>query len=702
MEKTTFHIEELCCVDEERAIRKQLKKVGGIETMSFDFLSHRLVVGHTCRRHELSDALHEIGFTSRLDNRSAASQTTWERYHLGVSTIVSGSLLSAGLILDFFGIAASIIIPIFLASIVSGGWKIAGKAVAALNRLSMDMNVLMLIAAVGAIIIGKYEEGTAVVFLFAVSNWLEYNSLERSRRRIAELLNITPATAQRLRNGSEETAPVEQISPGERIMVRPGERIPLDGTVREGRSTVNQSAVTGESRPSEKSPGDFVYAGSINERGVLELEVLKPYSDTTLARMVRMVEEAQAQRAPLQSLTERFARYYTPVIVALAMLTTTIPPLLFNEPFSVWFYNALVMLVIACPCALVISTPVTIVSALANAARNGVLIKGGKHLEAMGHIGAIAFDKTGTLTAGSPKVTDIVPVHDLSGSQVLQIAAAIEQGSEHHLAGAVLRKADDDNIANTQAIVQNFEALAGRGVSATMNGDAYFIGNHALIEERRICSPRIEAILSDLEQRGKTTLIVARNDQPLGIIAVEDAPRSESRDVVDRLHSLGARNIIMLTGDEEGTAQRVASTFGIDEYHANLLPEEKMKLVRTLCERYKTVAMVGDGINDAPALAASTVGIAMGGAGTDVAMETADIVLMSDNLLKLPYVIRLGRKAISIIKQNIAIALLTKLLFLGLALSGHASLWMAILADDGATFVVIVNGLRALSLRDER
>jgi Cd2+/Zn2+-exporting ATPase len=669
--------------------------------MSFDFLSHRLVVGHTCERHMLSDAIHGIGFTCRLDNQSISSRTTWERYHLGVSTIVSGSLLGIGLVLGFIGVAPSMVVPLFLISILSGGWKIAGKAVASLKRLSTDMNVLMLIAALGAVIIGKYAEGAAVVFLFAVSNWLEYNSLERSKRRIAELLSISPATAQRLRHGSEETAPVEQISPGEHIIVRPGERIALDGTVREGRSTVNQSAVTGESRPREKSPGDFVYAGSINERGVLELEVLKPYSDTTLARMVRMVEEAQAQRAPLQSLAERFARYYTPVIVALAVLTTTLPPLLLHQPFSTWFYNSLVMLVIACPCALVISTPVTIVSALANAARNGVLIKGGKHLEAMGHIGAIAFDKTGTLTAGSPNVTDIVPVHDISVSEVLRIAAAIEQGSEHHLAGAVIRRADDDNIANTQAIVQNFEALAGRGVSARMNGDAYFVGNHALIEERRICSPRIETILEDLEEKGKTTLIVARNDQPLGIIAVEDAPRSESRDVVNRLHALGASNIIMLTGDEEGTAKRVAAAFGIDEYHANLLPQDKMKMIGDLCERYKTVAMVGDGINDAPALAASTVGIAMGGAGTDVAMETADIVLMSDNLLKLPYLIRLGRKAIAIIKQNIAIALLTKLFFLGLAISGHASLWMAILADDGATFIVIVNGLRALRLKED-
>jgi Cd2+/Zn2+-exporting ATPase len=701
MESTTFRIEELCCVDEERAIRKRLKKVGGIETLAFDFLSHRLVVGHTCPRHELSDALHDIGFTCRLDNHSAPSRSTWDRYHLGASTIASGSLLSLGLILDLLGVSPMVVVPVLLGSIVSGGWKIGGKAYLAVKRLSMDMNVLMVIAAVGAVIIRKYEEGAAVMFLFAVSNWLEHNSLERSKRRIGELLNFAPATAQRIRNGSESTVPVEQIMPGDRIMVRPGERIPLDGTVREGRSTVNQSAVTGESLPREKNAGDFVFAGSINDRGVLELEVLKPYADTTIARMVRMVEDAQAQRAPLQTLSEQFARYYTPAVVAIAVLTTAIPPLLFHEPFAVWFYNALVMLVIACPCALVISTPVTIVSALANAARNGVLIKGGRHLEAMGHIGAIAFDKTGTLTSGTPKVTDIVPVHEITESEVLQIAAAIEQGSEHHLAGAVLRRADDDEIANGPAAVQNFEALAGRGVSATMNGDTYFIGNHALIEERRICSPKIENILSGLEQRGKTTIIVARNDQPLGIIAVEDAPRSESRDIVRRLHALGTRNVIMLTGDEEGTAKKVAEAFGIDEYHANLLPEEKMTLVGTLRERYKTVAMVGDGINDAPALAASTVGIAMGGAGTDVAMETADIVLMSDNLLKLPYLMRLARKAISIIKQNMAIALLTKLFFLGLALSGHASLWMAILADDGATFVVIMNGLRALRLKEE-
>jgi Cd2+/Zn2+-exporting ATPase len=433
---------------------------------------------------------------------------------------------------------------------------------------------------------------------------------------------------------------------------------------------------------------------------VIEVRVAKLVPDTMLARITHLIEEAHGQRSQAQAFIDRFAAYYTPAVLAIAILLTIIPPALFGAPFGVWFYRSLVLLVIACPCALVISTPVTVASGLTSAARKGVLIKGGKYLERLSDIGAVAIDKTGTLTKGLPRVTDVIPLNSMSVNEVIRIAAAIEAKSEHHLAQAVLARAIDDGVQLENMSFDHFEVVVGLGVEAVVDRKRYILGNHTFAEERRICSPRVEEILRGLESAGKTPVILADERKALGVIAIADTIRAESDKLVQRLHELGVKKVVMLTGDAEGTARALAGEAGVDEFYAATLPHEKVGRIKELRKRYGSVAMIGDGINDAPALAAADVGVAMGDVGTDVALETADVVLMSDDLLKLPMIVRLGRKMLGILKQNIALALVTKSVFFTLALIGHATLWSAILADDGAALLVILNGLRVLRQKD--
>lgn len=696
VQTTTFQVEGLCCADEEQLIRKKLGEAHGIEEFKFNLLSRTLTVRHSRTVESIIAALRDIGFKATVNAGLGEPESFWQRRSYLLFTLAAGILLIAGIIAGFAGAPSEAVIPLFLCSIIAGGWRIAVKGFKAGKNLALDMNFLMTIATLGAMMIGKWEEGAAVMVLFSFSQLLERYSMERSRKAIRALLTLSPPMATVRRESFEHEVRVEEVAAGERIVIKPGARIPLDGTVEAGESTVNQAPITGEALPIRKQAGDEIFAGSLNERGTLEVRVTKTFRDTTLARIVRMVEEAQTERAPVQTFTDRFAHYYTPAIIALAVAVAVMIPLMFHQPFGVWFYRSLVLLVIACPCALVISTPVTIVSGLANAARCGVLLKGGRHLEEIGQVRAVAFDKTGTLTEGAPRVTDVIPLNSLSKSQVIQLTAAVEARSEHHLAGAILKKAYEENGTIDSPVYQQFESLTGRGVRAMIDGVTYIVGNHALIEEEKICSPRVEELLQKLEGEGKTAIILGTEKETLGIIAIADAIRAESSRIISDLHAEGVKKVIMLTGDNEGTARVIAKRTGIDEYYAGILPEEKVDRVRALMERYGSVAMVGDGVNDAPALAASSVGIAMGSSGTDVALETADIVLMSDDLSRLAYTMQLSRKTLSVIKQNILISLLTKLIFLVLGVAGLATLWMAVLADDGATLLVIVNGLRVL------
>ena len=697
-QETTFTIHDLCCATEEQKIRKRLENQSGIKDLEFNIVSHRLKVSHTCDERVILNHLKEIGLPGINES---AHQTPSRNPHLRLilSTAISAAFFGAGLVTKSLGLAASVPITLFLCSMLAGGWHIAAKAWNAVRLVSLDMNFLMTIASVGAILIGEYAEGAAVILLFSVSLLIESLSLDRTRRAIHSLLNVSPPTAIVVRNGTELTAAVEEIAVGETVIIRPGERIPLDGEVTAGQSSVDEAPITGESVPSLKRSGDPVYAGSFNQRGALEVRVLKKVNDSTIARIIHLVEEAQSKKAPSQTFIEQFARYYTPAVFGLAIAVAALPPLLLGLPFEDWLYRSLVLLVIACPCALVISTPVTLVSALANAAHHGILVKGGKHLETLAGVRAVAFDKTGTLTEGRLTVTDIVPLNTMPPSDILRITAAAEIRSEHHLAEALLRKAASESIELGSILTEDFSSITGRGIRTKVDGKTYVVGNHQLVEELGICSPEVEKVLHHLERQGKTVVILADDTQVLGAIAVADRVRDESRQVVSSLHDIGVRHVMLLTGDNKGTAAAVAAQLQVDEVKSELLPEQKLDSIRELKRRFGTVAMVGDGINDAPALAAADVGIAMGGIGSDTALETADVALMTDNISKVPYSISLGKKALRIIKQNIALALLTKGVFLILGVFGLSSLWLAILADDGAALIVILNGLRLLNGR---
>jgi Zn2+/Cd2+-exporting ATPase len=565
------------------------------------------------------------------------------------------------------------------------------------------MKTLMTIAVIGAAIIGEWGEGATVVILFAISEALESYSMDKARHSIRSLMDIAPKEALIRRGNKELTVEVEDIQIGDTLIVKPGQKIAMDGIVVKGLSTVNQAAITGESVPVEKTVNDEVFAGTLNEEGLIEVRVTKHVDDTTIAKIIHLVEEAQAERAPSQAFVDRFAKYYTPIIMLIALGVAVVPPLFFGGDWEKWIYQGLAALVVGCPCALVISTPVAIVTAIGNAARNGVLIKGGIHLEEMGAIKAIAFDKTGTLTKGTPAVTDYLPQANTDVNELFTIIAALENGSQHPLASAILKKAEQEHLPYKEIVIQDFSSITGKGIKGTVNDKIYYIGSPNLFEEilnKRI-PMNIKTTITELQNEGKTVMIAGTETEIAGILAVADEVRGNSKSVIQKLHSLGIQETIMLTGDNKGTAIAIGKQVGVSNIKAELLPQDKLAFIKDLRSKYDRVAMIGDGVNDAPALAASTVGIAMGGAGTDTALETADIALMADDLAKLPFTLKLSRKALNIIKQNITFSLGIKLVALLLVIPGWLTLWIAIFADMGATLIVTLNGLRLLKIKDK-
>ena len=518
--------------------------------------------------------------------------------------------------------------------------------------------------------------------------------MDRARGAIRALMDLAPVEALVRRDGRDVRVAVDDVQIGERVVVRPGEKVPLDGRVASGDSHVNQAPVTGESLPVEKAAGDDVFAGTINGRGALEVTVTRLRRDSTLAHIIHLVERAQAQRAPSQTFVDRFARIYTPAVLVVAVAVALGPPLLLGGAWSTWIYRSLVLLVISCPCALVISTPVSIVSALAAAARKGVLIKGGARLERLADVRCVAFDKTGTLTKGELHVTDVLPINGARARDILRLAASLEQRSEHPIGRAIVRRAEAEQIALNA--VEGFQALPGRGAEARVGADAVVVGSHRLIEERGMCSPQLEAALDRVAAGGRSSVIVGAAGQSIGVIGVSDQPREAASAAVEMLRQQGIEHVVLLTGDHEPAARTLSSSLGLDDYRAGLLPEDKVAAVEELRRRYGVLAMVGDGVNDAPALAAADVGIAMGVAGTDAALETADVALMADELLKIPYAVRLSRATARNIRANIGFSLVLKSAFLVMAIAGAATLWMAVAADMGASLVVIANALRLL------
>jgi Cd2+/Zn2+-exporting ATPase len=623
--------------------------------------------------------------------------------HLTASMAGSGAAIAAGAGLSWLGYEGWALVPYALAI----GLTIPGPARRAwrsVQKRVLDIHVLMVIAVAGAIVLGEWLEAATVIWLFGVSEWLEARTMARRARAIRDLMTMAPSEALVRKDGAVVTVPVDQLAIGDIVLVRPGERVPADASVLSGESAVNQAPVTGESFPVEKSPGDQIFAGSINGHGSLDLQVTRLAQDSTIARIVHMVEQAQAQRAPTQTLVERFARRYTPSVVALAVLLAVVPPVigsvealsLAGGEWGTWAYRALVLLVVACPCALVISTPVTVISALTVAARSGVLIKGGASLEKLGVVTCVAFDKTGTLTDGRVAVTDVLGVNGATADDVLSVAASLEARSEHPIGRAIVGRARDAGLEVAEG--ERFRALPGLGAEALVSASMAVIGSHRFFESRQLCTDAVHARMAEIEAGGSTPVFIGRDGAALGVIGLADQPRAGSSDVVADLHRAGVDHVVLLTGDTRRSAESIRVATGVDEVYADLMPADKVALVKMLQREHRIVAMVGDGVNDAPALATADVGIAMGAAGTDVALETADVALMSDDLSKLPFAVELGRATERTIRVNVAIALGLKAAFVALAAMGMATLWMAVLADTGASLLVVANGLRGTGL----
>jgi Cd2+/Zn2+-exporting ATPase len=694
--ESVFKIDGMDCREEVAILERRLKPLPGLEDIVPDLVGQRLRVRYDAAKLSTSaivEAVAQTGMRAWLEHEAPVGHTAAATARQAL-VILSGVALAAGLLLEFLDVARPFALAAYAMSIATGGIYTARRAWAATRVMSLDINVLMLVAVIGAMFIGEWSEGATVTFLFALAQILEARSMDRARNAIRALMDLTPPEALVRRRGEEIRVAVDDVRLAEVLLVRPGEKIPLDGVVVSGSSPVNQAPITGESLPVQKSPGDDVFAGTINGYGALDIRVTHLRQDTTLARIIALVELAQSQRAPSQAFVERFARYYTPAVIAIAIAIFLVPPLVLGQPFGTWLYRALVLLVISCPCALVISTPVSVVSAIATAARRGVLIKGGAHLERVGTVRCVAFDKTGTLTKGVPHVVDVIPLNDTAIDEILEIAAGLEARSEHPVGRAILARAVESGIALPVAAA--FQSIPGKGAEAVVAGKPSIVGNHRLIEERGLCSAAIHSRLDALAASGRTAVLVAREGRPLGIIALADRTRESARDAIDMLRRQGVQRVVLLTGDNHASAESLARDLGIDETHAELLPHDKVTAIHALKRSHGPVAMVGDGVNDAPALAAADIGVAMGAAGTDAALETADIALMADELLKIPFAIRLGRATLRNIQINVTLSLGLKAIFLALAIVGSATLWMAVVADMGASLLVIANGMRLL------
>jgi Zn2+/Cd2+-exporting ATPase len=694
--ESTFKVEGMDCHEEVAILEHRLKRLTGLEALDADVVGQRLRIKYDAAKlsaGSIAEAVAQTGMRAWLEHEEpapvAASMITRQRL-----VIASGISFAVGLAGTYAGGSWTFGWIPFVLAIVLGGTFTARRALISVQSGILDINALMLVAVAGAAILGQWSEAASVVFLFAVAQLLEARAMDRARGAIRGLMDLAPADAIVRRHGRDARVPVDEVIAGDTIIVRPGEKIALDGRVTAGDSYVNQAPVTGESLPVEKGPGDEVFAGTINGRGALDVLVTRLRRDSTLARIIHLVERAQTQRAPSQALVDRFARIYTPVVLAAAVLIALGPPLLAGASWSTWVYRSLVLLVISCPCALVISTPVSIVSALAAGARKGVLIKGGVHLEKLAAIRCVAFDKTGTLTHGRLHVVDVIPVGGAERSEVLRFAASLETRSEHPIGRAIVAHAASLGIE--PVAVEAFQALPGRGAEARLGSHLLLAGSHRLFEERGLCSSELEAAFDALAARGSGAVMVAAGGVAIGAIGVADELRAAARDAVSLLRKQGIQHVVLLTGDQESTARALAESLDLDGYRAGLLPEDKVSAVEELRARYGALAMVGDGVNDAPALAAADVGIAMGVAGTDAALETADVALMADELSKIPYAVRLSRATSRNIHANIAFSIVLKAAFLVLAVTGSATLWMAVAADMGASLVVIANALRLL------
>ena len=695
---SSFRIEAMDCPTEQTLIQNKLGKLSGVQQLEFNLINRVLGVTHNLpSTAPIVEAIKSLGMQAEPVEQGSdaeiaiqipAKKPWWPLALSGVGAV-------AAEVIHFTNAAPTWVVALIaLVSILSGGLGTYKKGWIALKNFNLNINALMSIAVTGAVLIGQWPEAAMVMFLFTVAELIEAKSLDRARNAIGGLMQMAPeqATVQQV-DGSWLEREVKTIELGAVVRVRPGERIGLDGEVVSGNSTIDQAPITGESLPIEKTVGDKVFAGTINQSGSLEYKVTAAANNSTLARIIHAVEQAQGARAPTQRFVDTFAKVYTPVVFIFALAVAVIAPLFMGGVWFEWIYRALVLLVVACPCALVISTPVTIVSGLAAAARKGILIKGGVYLEGGYKLDYLALDKTGTITHGKPVQTDYFSLDPIADEIAPGIAASLAGRSDHPVSLAIANAAVDKQL--TLHAVDNFEALSGRGVRGEIGGQLYHLGNHRLVEELGLCSPALEEKLFALEEQGKSVVLLLDMSGPLALFAVADTVKESSREAIQQLHELGIKTL-MLTGDNPHTAQAIAAQVGIDQAQGNLLPTDKLQAIEALYAQGQRVGMVGDGINDAPALARAEIGFAMAAAGTDTAIETADVALMDDDLRKIPAFIRLSRQTSSILKQNIALALVIKAIFLGVTFAGFATMWMAVFADMGVSLLVVFNGLRLL------
>lgn len=693
--RESYVVEGMDCGACAKSIENHLRKIPEVKHVEVNFSTGKMHIDHLADKETIVHEVKKAGYKATLASKRKSTEPDEKNgFYYGTTSVAgSGILLVLGFCLSYTEIPNLVSILLYAVAMVISGYKPVKSAYYAVKSGSLDMNVLMSVAAIGAAIIGEWLEGAVVVWLFSLGTMLQTRSINRTRNSIKELMELTPPEAWVRKGNDLVKVAVEEVMLGDTIVVKPGDLIPLDGEIIKGESSVNQASITGESIPVDKTVSDSVFAGTVNENGTLEINVNKLAEDTTIAKIIEMVEEAQGKQAPTQAFIDRFASIYTPVVFVLALLVIVVPPLIGFGTWSEWIYRGLELLVIACPCALVISTPVAIVAAIGNAAKNGVLIKGGTSLEIAGKISAIAFDKTGTITEGKPKVTDI---HVFTGSQesLLEIVKTLEDYSNHPIANSIVAYADEHNIRQLEG--EKFQSIAGKGVSASIDGITYYAGNAKLFNELKVTLP---SAIVNLQEQAKTIVIIGSSQEIYGVICVEDTIRHTTVKAIQQLEADGLKEMVMLTGDNDKTAALMAEKSKVTRHFANLMPEDKVSAIKKLQQEGHKAAMVGDGINDAPALATADLGIAMGGAGTDTAIDTADIVLMADNLEKLPFTIRLSKKAMNIIKQNIWFSILIKLVALVLIIPGWLTLWLAVLSDTGAAILVILNSLRLFKLK---
>lgn len=701
MTEKTYRIEGLSCTNCAGKFEKNVKQLPGVTSATVNFGASKISVEGQTTIEELEEAGAFENLIIRDDQENDEQVRSKESFiKRNIALIISlGFILVAVISQLSLGEDHLLTKALYILAIIIGGFDLFKEGFSDLIKLDFSMESLMTIAIIGAAFIGEWAEGSIVVILFAISEALERFSMDKARQSIRSLMDIAPKEALIRRNNVEQLVSVDKIDIDDIMIIKPGQKIAMDGLVINGHSSVNQAAITGESVPVEKQLDDEVFAGTLNEEGVLEVKVTKKVTDTTIAKIIHLVEEAQGERASAQAFVDKFAKYYTPFIIIMALLIVVVPPLFFGGDWNKWLYQGLSILVVGCPCSLVISTPVSIVSAIGNAAKNGVLVKGGVYLEEIGHLRAIAFDKTGTLTKGKPVVTDFIATSSETDINYLSIISSLESLSQHPLASAILNEADKTNVDYKSIQIEDFQSITGKGLTGIHQNIRYYIGSPKLFSASVIEETAVKVQYRQFQEQGKTAMYFGTDEQILGVIAVADEVRDSSAAVISELHKLSIEHTIMLTGDNTKTAESIGKQLGVTEIKGDLMPQEKLDSIKALRTTYNKVAMVGDGINDAPALAASTVGIAMGGAGTDTALETADVALMGDDLQKLPFIVRLSRQTLKVIKQNITFSLGIKLLALLLVIPGWLTLWIAIVADMGATLLVTLNGLRLMKVK---